>query len=128
MILHGETIRPEQVHGFATEDWGGVVTYRIRNSDCEIVSLDSLDNGRGIGAALLRAVVDEARARGCARLVLTTTNDNLRALGFYQKRGFTLVKVRPGAVDEARKVKPAIPEIGEDGIPLRDEIDLEMKL
>ncbi len=128
MIVHGETIRPEQVQGFATEDWGGLVTYRIRNRDCEIVSLDSLDEGRGIGTALLRAVVDEARVRRCVCLVLTTTNDNLRALGFYQKRGFTLVKVRPGAVDETRKMKPAIPEIGENGIPLRDEIDLEMKL
>jgi len=58
-----------------------------------------------------------------------TTNDNLRALGFYQRRGFRLASLRPGAVDEARRtLKPEIPEIGDDGIPIRDELDLEMDL
>jgi hypothetical protein len=58
-------------------------------------------------------------------LRVTTTNDNLDALRFYQKRGFQIVAVRPGAVDESRRVKPSIPVIGEHGIPIRDEIELE---
>ena len=32
--------------------------------------------------------------------------------------------VRPGAVDEARLLKPAVPRIGDHGIPIRDKIDL----
>ncbi len=128
IIVHGEAFRPDQVEGFVMEDWGGLVTYCLRGDECEIVSLDSLQEGQGTGTALMRAVVSEARARGCARVVLTTTNDNLGALGFYQKRGFALVKILRGAVNETRKVKPAIPMIGAHGIPLRDEIELEMKL
>lgn len=128
MIVHGEVFRPDQLQGFVTEDWDGVVTYCVRDGECEIISLDSLQEGRGIGTALIEAVLDEARGRGCGRVVLSTTNDNLRALGFYQRRGFALVKVLRGAVDKSRKLKPGIPMIGENGIPLRDEIELEMSL
>ena len=66
---------------------------------------------------------------GCASVWLTTTNYNLDALRFYQRRGFRLVRVRPGAVDEARQtMKPEIPEVGSFGIPMRDELDLERRL
>jgi GNAT superfamily N-acetyltransferase len=128
MIVHGEVFRPEQLQGFVTEDWDGVVTYCIRSGECEIISLDSLREGRGIGTALINAVIAEAREGGCSRVVLSTTNDNLRALGFYQRRGFALAQIRPGAMDESRKLKPGIPTIGMDGIPLRDEVQLELKL
>ncbi len=128
MILRGEVFRPEQLSGFVTQDWDGVVTYYIKGDECEIMSLDSLRPDRGIGTALLADVVNEARQRGCRRIAVTTTNDNLCALGFYQKRGFELVKVNRGAVNESRKMKPSISLIGENGIPLRDEIELEMKL
>ena len=59
---------------------------------------------------------------------MITTNDNLNALRFYQKRGFELVAVHPHAVDEARRIKLEIPMLGEDEIPIRDEIELEMLL
>ena len=69
----------------------------------------------------------EARRARCRSVQLTTTNDNLDALRFYQRRGFRLVAVRPGAVDDARRtLKPAIPAIGSHGIPMRDELDLEL--
>lgn len=55
-------------------------------------------------------------------------DDNLNALRFYQKRGFVLVAIYRNALDIARKLKPEIPLIGNDGIPLRDEIELEMIL
>lgn len=128
MIVHGEVLRPDQLQGFVSEDWDGVVTYRYRARECEIISLDSRHEGRGVGTALVNAVIAEARGHGCSRVVLSTTNDNLIALRFYQKRGFALVRVLRGAVDEARKLKPGIPTIGENGIPLRDEIELEMSL
>jgi RimJ/RimL family protein N-acetyltransferase len=73
-------------------------------------------------------VKEVARQHGCQRVWLITTNDNLNALRFYQKRGFELVAVHRRAIDEARKIKPEIPLIGEYGIPIRDEIELEIAL
>ena len=80
---------------------------------------------RGVGTALIKAVIAAARAAGCRRLWLITTNDNLRALGFYQKRGFALVAVHRNALDRSREMKPQIGFIGENGIPLRGKIELE---
>jgi GNAT superfamily N-acetyltransferase len=128
MIVHDQIFRPEQLDGFVTEDWTGVVTYIIHEDQCEILSLDRLQQGLGIGTALIHAVVNEAQGRKCRRLFLSTTNDNLRALGFYQKRGFELAGLRRGAVNESRKIKPGIPLVGQNGIALRDEIELEMLL
>jgi Acetyltransferase (GNAT) family len=68
------------------------------------------------------------REAGCRRVWLITTNDNLRALRFYQRRGFRLVAVHPDALARSRELKPSIPEIGLDGIPLRDELELELLL
>jgi GNAT superfamily N-acetyltransferase len=126
MIVHGESFRPEQLNGFVTEDWSGVVTYTIKNNSCEIISLNSLKENRGIGTALIDRVIETAKDHFCRRLFLVTTNDNLHALGFYQRRGFEIVTIRRGAVNESRKIKPGIPWIGMNNIPLRDEIELEM--
>jgi GNAT superfamily N-acetyltransferase len=126
MVVHGESIRFDQVEGFVFGDWDGLLTFQIRGEECEIVSLDSLKQGQGIGTALIESVVEEAKSRNCRRLFLITTNDNLHALSFYQRRGFELVAIHRGAVNESRKIKPFIPLIGENGIPLRDEIELEM--
>ena len=128
MIVHGEEFHLEQLDGFVTDDWQGVVTFTVRDEECEIVSLDSLREGQGIGTKLIARVLDEAREQNCRRVFLSTTNDNLHALGFYQKRGFELVVVRRGAINESRKIKPGIPLIGYNNIPLRDEIELEMSL
>jgi len=81
--------------------------------------------GQGAGTALLTAVEAAAAAAGCRRLWLITTNDNLDALRFYQRRGYRLAALYPGAVDEARRVKPTIPLVGNHGIPLHDELELE---
>lgn len=128
MIVHGETIRYDQVQGLIYGGWTGLLTYIIRGDECEIVSLNSLQEGIGIGTSLIAEVIKEAKAKGCRRIVLTTTNDNLHALGFYQRHGFSLSAIRPGAINETRKIKPSIPLIGENHIPLRDEIELKMSL
>lgn len=131
MVIHGDIFRLEQLDGFVVEDgneWVGLLTFFANNDGCEVTSLDSLSEGLGIGTRLLDAVVEEARKQNCERVFLTTTNDNLHALRFYQKRGFELVTVHRGAVNQARKIKPSIPVIGNDGIPIRDEIELEMLL
>ncbi len=106
----------------------GLATYRLEGDSCELVTIDSLAEGRGVGGALLEAVCAEARRAGCRRLWLITTNDNLHALRFYQRRGFRLAALHRGAVDEARRLKPVIPEVGLDGIPIRDELELEREL
>ncbi len=131
VAAHGTVHHPENVDGFVFEkdnEWIGLVTFVITQDECEVTSLDSLREGQGIGTELLNAVEEEARKWNCKRLFLITTNDNMYALRFYQKRGFELVAVHCGAVNESRKIKPSIPLIGFDGIPLRDEIELEMIL
>ena len=131
MIARGNVYRPEQLEGFVVEDgneWIGLLTFVIKDEECEVTSLDSLREGLGIGSKLIEQVIEEARTRGCKRLFLITTNDNLNALGFYQKRGFEIAAVHRGAVNESRKIKPGIPLVGYNNIPLRDEIELEMSL
>ena len=131
MVVHGQAYTSAGLPGFVMEANGqvvGLATYRIEQDACELMSLDSLIEGQGIGAQLLQAVTEAARQAGLRRLYLSTTNDNLRALRFYQKRGYRLCALRPGAVMETRKLKPAIPLIGLEGIPIRDELELEKDL
>ena len=132
VVAHGVIYHLENLDGFIAvegEEWVGEITFAFLENDCEIVSLDSRREGQGIGTALMNAVVEEVRAtKNCRRIFLVTTNDNLNALGFYQKRGFELVRINRGALNDTRKLKPNIPLIGENNIPLRDEIELEMIL
>jgi ribosomal protein S18 acetylase RimI-like enzyme len=131
MITRGNIYRPEQLDGFVIEDgkeWLGLLTFYVEDNECEVTSLDSLREGQGVGTELMDAVVEEARKQDRKRLFLVTTNDNMHALRFYQKRGFELVTIYRGSVIESRKVKPSIPLIGFDDIPLRDEIELELSL
>ena len=106
----------------------GLITYRAEGNACEIVTLNSLVEGRGIGTALVQAVREAALEAGCKRLWLITTNDNLTALRFWQKRGFSLMRVHRNAIADSRRLKPEIPLTGEHGIPIRDEIELEIVL
>jgi ribosomal protein S18 acetylase RimI-like enzyme len=106
----------------------GLAAWEIREGDCEVVALHSPVPGRGAGSALLSAIADRGRAAGAVRMWLITTNDNLAALRFYQRWGMQLVTVHRNAMDETRRLKPEVSEIGLDGIPLRDEIELELRL
>ena len=106
----------------------GLLTYNIEGTACEITTLNSLRPGIGVGAALVEALKSAAQEAEFRRLWLITTNDNLEALRFFQKRGFRLVAVYPNALVESRKMKPQIPLAGKNGIPLRDEIELELLL
>src|SRR3954452_2016747 len=127
-VSRGRVHRPAELPAFLAEIDGepaGLLTYRVDGEELEVVTVDSYREGAGVGTALLGAAEAEARRQGCRRLWLITTNDNLHALRFYQRRGMRLVAVHAGGVDEARKLKPEIPEFGHDGIPLRDELELE---
>ncbi len=108
----------------------GLATFTppLAGGACEVITLSSTLENAGVGAMLLDACVAVARSAGCHRVFLTTTNDNLRAIGFYQKRGWRMVAVHRGAMDRARANKPTIPLIGMNKIPLHDEIEFEFLL
>jgi ribosomal protein S18 acetylase RimI-like enzyme len=99
----------------------GLLAYRLEDGSCEIEALVATAPGAGIGTAL----IDELRRRtGHVPIRVVTTNDNVRAMAFYEHRGFRLVAVRRGAVDEARRtLKPTIGLLGQGGIPIRDELE-----
>ncbi len=103
----------------------GLITYVINDYECEIISLDSIEERKGMGTLLVKEVENVAFEKKCKFIKLITTNDNLLALKFYQKRGFFISKVINNAVEKARMLKPEIPLIGNDGIPIRDEIELK---
>lgn len=126
-VVHDTTTLPGFVAHLDGER-AGVATYWIVDEECELVTLDSVQEGAGVGTTLVDAVAEAARAAGALRLWLITTNDNLRALRFYQRYGFDLVAVHHGAVARSRALKPSIPEIGLDGIPIRHELELELPL
>jgi ribosomal protein S18 acetylase RimI-like enzyme len=131
VVGHGVVSQPAELDGFVAMEGANVVglaTYRIEGDACEIVTIDALVEGRGVGSTLIEAVHERAHRAGCARLWLVTTNDNERAQAFYDKLGFRVVAVREGAVDEARKLKPSIPLIGPGGVPITDELEFERRL
>jgi len=131
IVTRGVAHQADELPGFVAVEGSeriGLVTYRIASGECEIISLNSLVQGKGAGTALIEAVKNVAVSAGCARICLVTTNDNTHALRFYQRRGFALVAIHRDALEQSRRLKPEIPEVGIDGIPLRDEIELEMCL
>jgi GNAT superfamily N-acetyltransferase len=131
MIIHGEIVDLSKAEGFLLLRDGRIsalVTYRIRGNLCDILSLDSLSECHGVGSALIERVAKTAKSRGCCRIVVVTTNDNLNAIRFYQKRGFDMTRLFYNALEKSRMIKPEIPLIGENGIPLRHEIEFERKI
>jgi ribosomal protein S18 acetylase RimI-like enzyme len=130
-VVHGEVFHPADLPGFAAFDGQepvGLLTFNIIGRVCEIVTLDSWREGLGIGTALIRSVQQVAEQAGCKRLFLVTTNNNTHALHFYQRCGFLISSVRLNALTESRLLKPEIPLTDDDGLPIRDEIELEMYL
>jgi GNAT superfamily N-acetyltransferase len=128
IIVHEEAFDTAGLPGLRAVDHHetiGFLHYKVRADLCEILTLASLRQRQGIGAALIQALEGLARDQGCRKLMVTTTNDNLDALAFYEHCGFVLTGVGLGLVDNSRKLKPAIPEVGAHNIPIHDEIYLE---
>jgi ribosomal protein S18 acetylase RimI-like enzyme len=112
----------------ARDNVTGYLLYVFHADECEIMALESLREREGVGTRLIEMVVSAAREHGMKKVAVTTTNDNLPAIRFYQKRGFTLRALRLNMLETSRKLKPGIPLMGVDGIPIRDEIELELSL
>ena len=130
MAGHGRIFEVPHLSGFVAEvdgELAGHVHYLVEAESLEIVWIGTIGERQGAGSALLAACARLARDRDLSRIWLITTNDNLDALRFYQRRGFRLLAVHADAVDEARsELKPEIPEVGSFGIPMRDELQLEL--
>ena len=131
VMSHGHQYYPHREEGFIERRDGkivGLVTFHVAGETMELLTLNATLEREGIGSSLILSVIERARDKGCRRVMLTTTNDNLRAIGFYQRLGFRMMTINLGVVDEARKIKPQIPETGERGIPIHDEIVMELKI
>lgn len=131
VVVHKTKYYPSKLKGFLVENTKeiiGLITYKIENKNCEIVTLNSIEENKGIGGHLVNLVIEEAKRKGCKKIWLITTNDNIKAIYFYQKLGFSLIKVYPKAVEKSRKIKPEIPLINEKGIPISDELEFQLKI
>jgi GNAT superfamily N-acetyltransferase len=127
MVVHDEEIPMLPLPTLIAGEREGIAI--IRDGDpADLVLLHVMSQNAGIGTALLTALSDHLRARGVKTLRVTTTNDNLEALRFYQRRGFRLRTLRSNAVEAARRLKPSIPLIAQNGIPISDALDLELDL
>ena len=128
VVSRGKVYLIDQLPGFIAiqkDKRVGLLTYKINNKECEVITLNSFIENQGIGSDLLDKIESFSSSIGCKRIWLITTNDNLNAIRFYQKNGYKLSAFYRNAVEKARQLKPEIPSIGLNGIPIRDEIELE---
>jgi len=129
MVVSTGVYHCDQLDGLAVinenDEVIALLTYVKRWNEWEIISLDSIVENRGIGSMILKAFEKKAKDGGAAKISLITTNDNIRALQFYQKRGYQISNIIVNAVEKARAIKPQIPYVAQNGIPIRDEIILE---
>lgn len=64
--------------------------------DIQTIAVDAAARGRGLGRALMHALIDEARRRGATELFLEVRADNPVARTLYESLGFTEIGVRRG--------------------------------
>lgn len=131
VVGQARVVDPGTLPGLVAEDHGvivGLLTYEITGTSAEIVTLNAFRAGSGIGGTLMRRAEEVLRAQGITRIFLMTTNDNTDGLRFYQRLGYRLTQLRVNAIEASRKVKPEIPLTGNHGIPIRDELELELTL
>jgi len=131
LMLRGRIVHPKDVEALAAYHDGrlaGVATWLLEGPVMYLATLNNITDQRGVGIALLDAMTALGREKGSALLRVIVTNDNLYALGFYQRRGFRIIAVYPGAIDTIRTMIPSIPIVGANRIAIRDEIELEVAL
>jgi N-acetylglutamate synthase-like GNAT family acetyltransferase len=129
VVSRGRVHAPSALPGFVVVadliEPVGLLTYSLRDEQCEIVTIDSLRERLGVGTKLIDAAIHLARDVRCRRVWLVTTNDNVHAQAWYEARGFRLAAVHRGAVAASRLLKPSIPLTGHAGVPITDELEYE---
>jgi N-acetylglutamate synthase-like GNAT family acetyltransferase len=131
MLVRGRMLNLSELPAFLAMYEGqilGCATFLIEDGICELVSLNSEIENHGLGTALVNKVLENAKSKGCKKLQLLTTNDNLHAIEFYQKYGFNLTNVNLWALDKERELKPGIPLIAQNGIEIHHEIEFSMSI
>ena len=131
LAVNGKLRDSRTMQGYAAvseDSIAGYLLYEFHDEVCEIMVLESVAQNIGIATALIEQVKHMAKTNGVSKIIVQTSNDNTHAFRFYQRRGFTIREMRLGAIDTARQLKPSIPFIGEEGIPLRDEIEFEIEV
>lgn len=131
LLVRDKNFFPSSLPGFLAfqgEKVSGFLFYTIEGDESEIIVFEAFDKFQGLGTKLLEQYKEKIRTLGIKRTYLMTHNDNLDALRFYQKRGFNICQIHLNSMDAARQKKPSIPVIGDYGIPICHEIDLEMFL
>lgn len=104
----------------------GQILLNYNNEECEIVELHTKNRGVGIGTELIKKSIEEAKEKKCKRIWVSTSNDNIDALKFYQKRMFFMCKIHENHFDKVRAKNPNFPKYGDYGILLKNQIELEM--
>lgn len=127
IVTNGSVYTPSLLSGLLAiqeEQPVGLLTYKIEENICKIVTLNAIEMHKGIGTALIEEIIRLSKEKGLQEISVITTNDNIDGLRFYQKRGFAIKVVRINELENSRKLKPEIPLLGNYDIPLRDEIEL----
>ena len=130
IISRGKTYKVQDLDGILVYENGKIIglgLYYIKD-DCEIVLLETFLQNKGIGTEIIEKIKEIVKTKGCKRIWLVTTNSNINAIKFYQKRGFYISNIYKNAMEKAREIKPEIPKIAENGIEIRDEIEFEIKI
>lgn len=127
----GELLDPAEQEGIVAEVDGrpvGLLTAHETDRGLEVLTLHSEVGGLGAGTRLLEVALRVADASHAPRLWLVTTNDNIDAIRWCLRRGFTVAAVHAGAVDADRAtIKPTIPAVNPvNGLPIRDFVELEI--
>ena len=131
LVSRGKIYRAEDLDGilvYDNEKIAGLGLYDINNNNCEIVLLETFVQNKGIGTQIIEKIKEIAKKRNCKKVWLITSNDNIDAIRFYQKRGFCIANIYIKAMEKSRNIKPEIPYIGNYQIPIRDEIEFEIKI
>lgn len=126
--VHDAASLPGYIAPSPAGDLNGLITLHVDEQGCEIVTMNSVFQGRGIGTNLVSCAEIYARDHGSMRVWLVTTNDNVDAMAFYMRRGFRMTRVHRDSIEGARKLKPSIPHTGLYGIPILDQVEFEMVL
>ena len=105
-----------------------LASWTVRGENAYLCALLSLRPGEGVAIRMLNAVVAAARAAGARKLKAMLTNDNMPGLTLYQRQGFRLSGLYLEAIDAYRSVVPGVVKTGYRDIPVRDAIELEIKL
>ncbi len=127
----GEIVEAAGLPGYLATLGGrrvGLVLVDVKDRAYEVVAISTTEPRRGIGRALMGRCVAEARARGCRRVWIVTTNNNLAAIGFYQRLGMDLCALHRHGVHVSRKLKPTIPVRDATGVRIDHELEFELLL